>query len=560
MNAKRMILAVRTILHLKPNQVLYQLIRRTIPTYRLPIKNIKPICASNIQMKGFIEGRSKVTSSEFIFLNLSLQYDINRIDWACDSMPRLWRYNLHYFDYINSAWLNLDDCRKIIDSWIVNNPIGKKDAWEPYTVSLRIVNWIKYFQSIKYENIDPRWENVLYQHALWLERNVEYHILANHYLKNGKALLFSGAYFHGKKANKWFTEGLNILLKESQEQILADGGHYEKSPMYHLIVTEDYLDGLNVIKSHIQRKVSPGDIELLENKIMKALDFIFAILMPDGDIPLFNDSAFGIAPAPEDVFDYGKRLVGYRKPPENGSSTTITSLNNTGYYVVKKNKDMLVIDCGSISPGYQPGHTHCDILSYELSIGGKRIVVDSGVYDYEASENRAYCRSTKAHNTVVVDGKEQSELWGVFRVARRAGIREAGIKSLHDDAAEFVGSYAPYWAGEKGVSHERQVLFNGSNEWIFSDIVAGSGIHQIESFIHLHPSITIDYSLESIELKKSGKIIAKLMVPQDINVIENDSWYFPEFGKKLTNKVICLSNKEKLPCEIMYRIVSVSSL
>ena len=135
----------------------------------------------------------------------------------------------------------------LIDDWIENNPLGASDAWEPYTVSLRIVNWIKWFLTENAQR-EPRqeWLESLYLQAAWLEKNIEYHLLANHYLKNGKALLFAGAYFSGQQATRWLEKGLAILRDEASEQILADGGHYERSPMYHSIVVEDYLDVLNI--------------------------------------------------------------------------------------------------------------------------------------------------------------------------------------------------------------------------------------------------------------------------------------------------------------------------
>ena len=68
------------------------------------------------------------------------------------------------------------------------NPAGTGDGWEPYTVSLRIVNWIKLFLREDFSGrVQPAWLDSLHQQAAWLERNIEYHILANHYLKNGIA-------------------------------------------------------------------------------------------------------------------------------------------------------------------------------------------------------------------------------------------------------------------------------------------------------------------------------------------------------------------------------------
>ena len=103
-----------------------------------------------------------------------------------------------------------------------------------------------------------------------------------------------------------------------------------------------------------------------------------------------------------------------------GKACTYRHTTASGYFVIRNLDDMLVVDCGEVGPDYQPGHAHCDTLSFELASDGRTIIVDSGVYDYEDSEMRRYVRSTRAHNTAMVDGCEQSEIWGAFRVARRA--------------------------------------------------------------------------------------------------------------------------------------------
>ena len=282
----------------------------------------------------------------------------------------------------------------------------------------------------------------LYLQAAWLERNIEHHLLANHYLKNAKALFFAGAYFAGVDADRWLKKGLKILGEESREQILPDGGHHERSPMYHCIVVEDYLDVLNLACSN-RNLVDPDCIDMLQQRTTAALDFLHDILAPDGQIPLFNDSAFGIAKTPAQLFNYASRVMQY-SPPEYPDGLSICAKPDSGYYVIRDRNDMCIIDCGLIGPDYQPGHAHCDTLSYELSLNGRRIVVDAGVYDYESGEDRVYARSTHAHNTVAVDMQEQSEIWGVFRVARRARPMQSRLEQLDDGRVRFEGAHDGY--------------------------------------------------------------------------------------------------------------------
>jgi hypothetical protein len=146
-------------------------------------------------------------------------------------------------------------------------------------------------------------------HFIDLLRFLAGHLLANHLLKNGKALFFGGVFFTGPEAERWRARGLEILLREADEQILADGGHYERSPMYHCIVLEDYLDVLNLLQA--VPGLVPAEAEnRLRAAASRALRFLADITAGDGRIPLFNDAAFGIVAEPGVLVDYGSRVVG----------------------------------------------------------------------------------------------------------------------------------------------------------------------------------------------------------------------------------------------------------
>lgn len=491
------------------------------------------------------------------FLNATRTFPAGAIDWASTDAPKLWRYNLHYHDFLHDPAYGQDEQARVIDGWIAGNPLGRGDGWEPYTVSLRIVNWVKLF-------LQPPWRGrvpdaglgSLAQQARWLERSVERHILANHYLKNGKALFFAGAYFEGPEAERWLREGIRILVEEADEQLLTDGGHYERSPMYHAIVTEDYLDVLNLAAE------SEGLLDdVLWAKVAgstrKALEFLDTVCFPDGQIPLFNDAAFGIAPTPGDLLGYGERVVGFvRCPPVAG--VALASLGETGYYVVRDGADMLVVDCGRIGPDYQPGHAHCDTLSYELALDGRRVVVDSGVHDYEASPTRRYARSTRAHNTVSVDGAEQSEVWGVFRVGRRARPLGPRLAAVGAGGARFEGGHDGFRYLSGRPVHWRTIDYQPPGVWAVEDRIEGRGHHRIESFIHLHPDLKVErVGAEWVVTTADGTKVAVFEPAADTGVRVESGWYFPEFGRALENPLIVLSAEGTLPLTIAYRIRKV---
>ena len=516
-------------------------------------------------LPGISPSKSTGDDSYFCFLRQSKCHPSEHADWACKDMPKLWRYNLHYFDYLHDSERSLENKSLLITDWIKHNPPGTEDAWEPYTVSLRIVNWIKFFLLQNVIDSEPggdqwprfEWMESLYQQASWLEQNIEYHILANHYLKNGVALLFAGIYFEGVDADRWLKKGLQILRDELKEQFLADGGHFERSPMYHLICLVDYLDVLNLAqKSHAV--ISGALADECRNKVTAALDFLSGICLPDGGIPLFNDSAFGIAPTPHQIFDYAERVIGYKaSTPSN--SVVVSVFPATGYYACRKKGDMIITDCGPIGPDYQPGHAHCDTLSYELVLDGQRVVVDSGVFDYEPSQERAYARSTRAHNTVMVDGAEQSEIWGVFRVARRARPIKAHINKAGDDSVLFQGAHDGYRRLKGKPIHKRQISYDGHRNWVVTDGLEGAGIHHMESLVHIYPDFTIvESGAHSFRIERCGNVIASVEALSTCRMEIKPGCYFPEFGLSQKNLVLVFSCSGELPLQLSYRITKAT--
>jgi len=494
-------------------------------------------------------------TNEFRFLNRSKTFPDAHVDWHCHDMPKLWRYNLHYFDYVCAPTFPVDSISSLISDWIDQCPQGTPEAWEPYTTSLRIVNWSKVFA----QRISPKqeWLESLYLQARWLEQNIEYHILANHYLKNGVALFFAGAFFEGVEPHRWMTKGLKILQEEVREQFLADGGHFERSPMYHSIAVEDYLDVLNVMITNPEL-VHHDTVVHMKASIESALTFLQDICLPDGNFPLFNDSAFSITPHPSVVFEYAQRIIGHKRssPP---SDMSVLQKSSSGYYVMRHGQDMMIVDCGHVGPNYQPGHTHCDTLSYELALAGNRVVVDTGVHDYEAGERRHYARSTQAHNTVAVDGKDQSEIWGTFRVARRASPLHASLVQPNHSLVRFEGSHDGYHRLKEKVTHHRIIEYERETGWHICDELRGNGVHTMRNYIHLHPDLRTEMTGTHIQVTHvSGKAVCSVDVCGAVDVTIEQGRYFPEFGIELKNNVIVLTCTGVLPLRTEYRILKLS--
>ncbi|CAH0993315.1 hypothetical protein SIN8267_03463 [Sinobacterium norvegicum] len=491
----------------------------------------------------------------FKFLNVSHCFENETVDWELCTVSRLWRYNLHYFEFLSDG--SRSDIEKIslIQQWIDKNPVDTGTGWEPYCVSLRIVSWIKYF-SCRDMDVPAEALKSLYQQCIWLESNLELHILANHYFENIKAIYLAGLFFKSRRADRW-ASGYAIKLNEQiVEQFLPDGGHYERSSLYHQVITKGLLELFSFTES-VENPELNGLIPLdfLEQYICRALDFSQQIVFPNGDLPNFNDASS--VPC---LTEWNMRYAESVNIFSQGHIAEAYNYKSSGYAGIKLTNDMFVMKTGPVGPDYQPGHTHCDILSYELMLAGSKVIVDTGVYEYQPGECRAHCRSTQAHNTVQVAGYEQTEVWGDFRVARRVSSVECDLNSSNN-SHRITGAYKGFFARPAGlVSHTRAVDVTVENDAIscleINDIITASGSDNCVNRIHLHPSIipVLNDEDTNVYLYLEGDLIAKLNFKGFDGVSIMDTEYYPDFGVREANKCLVLSSSGYFPQSFSYSI------
>ncbi len=266
--------------------------------------------------------KSYLGGGKFCFLNA--EFDLGRpVDWAASGASRLWKYNLHYFDFLHQSGMDWPSGLELIRSWIQGNSISRTNVgWEPYPLSLRLVNWIKFFAC----RSDPPEDflNSLMLQAAYLKRRVEYHILGNHLWANGKALWFAGTYLElGDIAGL----GREIILKEMKEQFLPDGGHFELSPMYHSIVLEDLLDLINLLYQS-GKSDEREDLEVLRKQARSSLSWLGRLVDEEGNIPLLNDSVYGVASSYRKLKSYAEKMDIF----PDGKNIYLESFGNwTGY-------------------------------------------------------------------------------------------------------------------------------------------------------------------------------------------------------------------------------------
>lgn len=527
------LLYLRTLRHLKPVQF-YGRLRKYWPSLVRDITDTPPLRNKEISrwQSPACRKASVVGPKEFHFLN-----DLGNIDeigWDGPAKDKLWRYNQHYFDDLNAkdADLRSEWHRDLLVDWIRQNPVGEGSGWEPYPVSLRIVNWLK--SSFSGQKLSPGMEQSLAIQANYLAQHVEWHLLGNHLFANAKALLFSGLYFDGKDANDWLECALKVLHHEIPEQILPDGGQFELSPMYHALALEDMLDILNILTCYPD--MASEQVSLLRNaieiRVPKMLNWLSAMSHPNDELSFFNDTALGIAPSTAELSAYAKRL-GINFFP---TRSDIEMLSESGYLSIFKGQAFLIADVGRIGPDYLPGHSHADTLSFELSVAGSKVLVNSGTSVYGEGAERLRQRGTAAHNTVVVESSNSSEVWRSFRVARRASVIGLNVQSS-DEEVMIEASHDGYSRLKGKPIHTR--IWRLDHNWLhITDSVSPPA--KAQARYHVHPDIRVEMTgaRRGVLVLPDQRCLNWIAYADNVRIVESS--YHPEFGISLNNQCITI--------------------
>jgi uncharacterized heparinase superfamily protein len=455
--------------------------------------------------------------------------------WDSPTRDKLWRYNQHYFDDLNAQGANErgDLHEELIENWIEENPPGLGTGWEPYPTSLRIANWVKW--ALSGAVLTPEAIQSLAVQVRWLTKRLEWHLLGNHLFANAKALIFAGLYFKGTEADAWLRKGLKILRRELPRQFLEDGGQFELSPMYHSLALEDLLDLINVSRTHKVALSSEHlrQLDAWERLVPNMLNWLNTMCHPDGEIAFFNDAATGIAPSPSELFAYADRL-GFETVKEQTGSMI---LFESGYFRLSNATAILLADVARVGPDHLLAHAHADTLSFEFSMFGQRLIVNSGTSVYGLGSERLRQRGTSAHNTVLIDGEDSSEVWSGFRVARRAYPYDVRYQET-DKTFLLEASHDGYKRLKGKPVHTRRWELS-PNKLKISDHVPGKN-SDAQARYHIHPDVRVEASDD-----RSGFLV--LPAGQRISwraeggsvTLEDTTWH-PEFGVSIPNKCIVL--------------------
>ncbi len=538
MENKKIILLFNTIKYLKFTQIFFRVfyvvrnqIRQYISfTYDFQI----PSFATRLRFEKSILFENLFNKNTFIFLNRSHEFK-ETIDWNFSLHGKLWTYNLTYFDYLNQEEISKKEGLRLIDDF-VNQSNHINDGLEPFPISLRGINWIKFLA--KHNVNDQSINDSLYAQYHILMNNLEYHLLGNHLLENGFSLLFGAYYFQDEK---FYAKAKKILTDELEEQVLQDGAHFELSSMYHQIILFRVLDCINLVQNNNWKNQEL--LELLSSKAEIMLKWLNTITYENGDIPLLNDSANKIAPTTKQLNDYAKILQIIN---DYQLSTTDYKLGKSGYRKMKNERYEMIMDVGNIGPDYIPGHAHSDTFNFELYVEGKPFIVDTGLSTYETNVRRTLERSTASHNTVEIEDMDQSEVWGGFRVANRAYVVEI------DEADNFIKAMHDGYEKRLDALHQREFLFTDKKIKIIDTIVSvieHNAIARLHFYPEIEPKIINDeLYMDNIKIKIDQRRPSR---DKNSKFKIKEYNYAPEFNKLIKAKMLEIPFRKKLEIEII---------
>jgi hypothetical protein len=420
-----------------------------------------------------------------------------------------------------------------IDDFIARNPPGYGINWvSTMDVAIRVANWLWAFELVA--DSDAVTNDFLTRllasfvaHAQHIEENLSVYeggITTNHTIADYAGLLYLGLMLpEMRAASRWADAGLAGVSSCMQTHTSVDGVDYENSIAYHRLVTEMYLSAL--VLAERNGRAFPAEFR---ESLERMVEFTLNYLTPNGQAPLVGDSDDGRWQLLADYFRWDPRdhrhllgpaaavfdradfagaahaspaaveeaawLVGpaaanaVARPQEPPLVLSSRAFPAGGRYVMRHGVHHAIVSTDEVGTLGFGNHKHNDILSYELVVSGRSLVVDPGSYLYLSDRAaRASFRATRAHNTLVVDGREQNEMTDPFRMEARARVEVHRWES--DADFDFLDATHN---GYEPARHRRRVGFRKDPfAWLVVDTIEDTNEHEAESFIHLAPGIAV---------------------------------------------------------------------
>jgi len=568
---------LRTVVHLRPSQVLCRL-RRRMESWFPPRP---PLITGTLRVREDGAGPSvgarevpetsleELGSGRLTLLNRTLALGKEGPDWRLgpQTRDRLQIATLHYHGWLYAlaqviARQGADAARAdqllrlYLEDWTARCSLqasGSRDlAWNSYAVATRIGWWVRFYALLGPEKraswggLERAFLESLWQQAAHLRRHLEYDLRANHLLRDAVGLAWAGRFFAGDEAAEWLSTATELAREQITEQVLPDGGHFERSPMYHVTVMEDIL-ALAVLAEDAEVAAK------LREAWTRMADFLRWVRHPDGQIALLNDAALNGAPAPGDALAHGAAL---RLPAQGDALRGGRVFRDTGLAVWHSPIWTCVFDTGPLGPDYQLGHGHADSLSIEASFKGRRLIVDPGTWGYDDDERRRYDRSTAAHNTVCIAGEDSSEVWSIFRVGRRARAIPPESEEATNRLSVRSASHTGYERLPGEPNHTRTMIA-GENTLVIQDGIEARKALPVSGGFLLAPDWGAEAAPQGWRLSGSGlRVAVQVASPKPLHLGIETAAYHPEFGKEVQASRLVWRYEGEFPLHVSFTFES----
>lgn len=511
---------LRIVYRLKKRQIIWQLYRRFFPITRFS-KNCFCFCFCSNDFDGF----------DFPYVSLgndSISVFGKPVFFVGDSLyvgPKhdyMYEYCLLYMDFLRITDLPTG---KLISCMNSVREMNSSEEWRPYTVSKRIQSLI-IFISHRYDLISEVDKKELYEYLTenisFLERNIEYHLDANHLLTNYASLALSSIVTEDDSLNKY----RSLYIDELDRQ-LKDSFHYERSYAYTLQVVGEFLSILCLMPTL-------GDVKIL-GKVKQIID----VTKPNQQLlKYFGDNIVSQSIRFESIEKQLSKYCSTTEQVDNSGAGGACSIG--GYTVLSNSKVKIVIDSGLPSPSFNPGHAHDSTGAIAVSFQEKVFLRSMGTSTYEVGSTRDLERSKYAYSKPVNAGDCQ-EVWKSFRVGRiNDVIVERKKCSFLVDCKTDLGFF------------KRDIKFidDCSNVFMLTD---SASIARINSKFILGSSVEVIEINYARVLLKNGNVLAEIVSTGNINILRKEIMLSDDYGCLYKGSEISFESTDSDTIEFIFK-------
>jgi hypothetical protein len=396
---------------------------------------------------------------------------------------------------------------------------------------------------------DAVWNNaasLVASHADLITQRLSLHSSSgNHTIAECAALVYAGVLFPEiARAEKWTATGLSLLSREADRQILGDGGGIERSPWYHLFVVD--LLGLVAQLLAFKDQVVPREIG---TAVERGRRFITALAQFISDLPRQGDADDGYALSPY-------LRLSWDRPVERKTVATFPEYGLTRVETGRDRPIQLLLDHGPLGMAPSYGHGHADALSLTLRLDERELLVDTGTYTYTgASEWRSYFRSTRAHNTVCIDGLDQAQQETPFQWSKPYTAELVGNDTAEDGVIYLQARHDGY--SDLGIEHFRSLIIVPDRLLIVQDRILGEGHHTLDLYWHLATEPLVEN--RTLRFEGYGHPLRMRLQDADFSLHRGEThpirgWRSLRYGVREPITTVSKSYSGKLPYEFVTTI------